>query len=125
MPTPKAGTEMLESQPVRPKRPTHPFWDRTNKIEFSIGGAAAAWDMTKTCKNLATPAGKEYNLPVSSCGGAVAFTIGEQAAAWSSAYVLHRTHHHKLERIPELFLIETNIQGAISSTVHSNDAGGQ
>ena len=112
---------MLAIQPARPKLQTHPFLDRTNKIEFGIGGAAAAWDVTRTCKNLATPLGKEYNLPVSPCGGVVAFTFGEQAAAWGLADVLHRTHHHKFERIPEAYRIGINLNGAIYSTVHADE----
>jgi len=122
MPRPKITTDAEMIQPVEsaPVKPEHRFWDKINKTEFSIGGVLAAWDMSITCRNLGTPGGKESNLPVHTCAGTVAFTLGEQAAAWGFAYLLHKTGHHKLERLPEAYLIGSNLDGAICSTVHSD-----
>jgi hypothetical protein len=127
MPKPKVETDAVvavkTTKLVEPRPTTtnynddHTFLDRTNKIEFAVGAGFAAWDTAATCKNFST-GGKEYDAPVSSCGQMAAWTFGLQGGAWLTSFLLHKTHHHKLERIPELYLIGMNAKGAIYSTAH-------
>lgn len=98
-------------------KPQHSFFDKWNKLEFASSGTLAAFDAGQTCHNLAT-GGHEDKLPVKSCGTMVAFTLAEQAGAWSLAWVLHKTGHHKLERIPALYLIGANSYAIAYSHKH-------
>jgi hypothetical protein len=93
------------------------YWDTIAKIELGAGVAAAAIDMRYTCPNL-NAGGREYTLPAKTCGEAVAITAGLYAGAEGIAYLLHRTGHHKLERLPVLYLIGANVHGASFSASH-------
>ena len=125
-PTPK-----VSSDAATPK-----FWDNINKIEFGTMTSLAAIDMAQTCHNLAsrrtvqalspTPGvtvpvvigGHEDFLPTQSCAGAVGLTAAFDASALGLSYLFHRTHHHKLERIPMLFMGEQSAQGIVYSKLH-------
>jgi hypothetical protein len=119
----------------------HRFWDRTNKIETTSMVVLAAFDMAQTCHNLAstetvithltTPRapggyvdvpitlhGHEHSLPTQSCAGAVGLSSAFDGAAAGLAYLFHRTHHHKLERIPMLYMGGTSLEGIIYSKEH-------
>ena len=80
----------------------HRFWDRENRILFSVAGGLAVADFCVTRANLAS-GGKELN-PVTrvfsgtTAGLATNFAL-ETGGLISVNYVLHKTGHHKLERI--------------------------
>jgi len=80
----------------------HRFWDRENRILFSVAGGLAVADFCVTRANLAS-GGKELN-PVtrvfsgSTAGLAANFAL-ETGGLISVNYLLHKTGHHKLERI--------------------------
>jgi hypothetical protein len=80
----------------------HRFWDRENRILFSVAGGLAVADFCVTRANLAN-GGKELN-PVtrlfsgSTPGLAANFAL-ETGGLISVNYLLHKTGHHKLERI--------------------------
>ena len=80
----------------------HRFWDRENRILFSVAGGLAVADFCVTRANLAN-GGRELN-PVtrvfsgSTAGLATNFAL-ETGGLIGVNYVLHKTGHHKLERI--------------------------
>ena len=80
----------------------HRFWDRENRILFSVAGGLAVADFCVTRANLAN-GGKELN-PVtrvfsgSTAGLATNFAL-ETGGLISVNYLLHKSGHHKLERI--------------------------
>jgi hypothetical protein len=91
---------------VLPETPSqHRFWDGENRLLFSTVAAFSAADFVVTRSNLAN-GGRELN-PVtrlfsgSTAGLAVNFT-GETVGVVALSYFLHRTGHHKLERITPL-----------------------
>ena len=121
----------VSSNPPAPK-----FWDKINKTEFGTMISLAAFDMVQTCHNLAsrqtvqalspTPGvtvpvvigGHEDFLPTQSCAGAVGLSAAFDASALGLSYLFHRTHHHKLERIPMLFMGQQSAQGIVYSKLH-------
>lgn len=80
----------------------HRFWDRENRILFTAASGLAVADFCVTRANLAN-GGKELN-PVtrvfsgSTPGLAANFAL-ETGGLISVNYLLHKTGHHKLERI--------------------------
>jgi hypothetical protein len=80
----------------------HRFWDRENRILFSVAGGLAVADFCVTRANLAS-GGRELN-PItrvfsgSTAGLATNFAL-ETGGLIGVNYLLHKTGHHKLERI--------------------------
>ena len=92
---------------VAPRSPetAHKFWDKQNQILFAAAAASNAADFAVTRANLQS-GGQELNPLVrifgrSSAGLALNFA-GETAGVVSLSYFLHKTGHHKLERITPL-----------------------
>lgn len=108
-PTPKVVAPVVEHRQ---------FFDRWQKIETVAAVSFAAGDMAITCRNLGQHGGYEHELPVHSCSGAVLFTAGEQFAALGVSFLLHRMHHDRLARIPQLYLLSMNAKGMSYSIAH-------
>lgn len=94
------------SSAVLPETPSpHRFWDRENRVLFSTVAAFSAADFAVTRSNLAN-GGKELNpitrLFSGSTAGLAANFAGETAGVVGLSYFLHRTGHHKLERVTPL-----------------------
>lgn len=101
---PPAG--MTVNSPLPPDAPSqHRFWDTQNRLLFSAVAASSIADFTVTHANLQN-GGRELN-PVtrvfsgSTAGLAVNFA-GETAGVIGLSYYLHRTGHHRLERVVPL-----------------------
>jgi hypothetical protein len=80
----------------------HKFWDRENRILFAASAALSGADFAVTRANLQS-GGRDLNPVVrffgpSTAGLAVNFA-GETAGVIGISYLLHKTGHHKLERI--------------------------
>jgi hypothetical protein len=80
----------------------HKFWDRENRLLFLASAAASSADFAVTRANLQS-GGRDLNPVVrffgpSTAGLAVNFA-GETAGVIAVSYFLHRTGHHRLERI--------------------------
>ena len=80
----------------------HKFWDRENRVLFAASAAFSAADFAVTRANLQS-GGRDLNPIVrffgpSTAGLAVNFA-GETAGVIGVSYLLHKTGHHKLERI--------------------------
>jgi hypothetical protein len=105
--------------PDAPRPKAHArFYDRTAKAQLAVEAGALAWDETTTCRNLAR-GGTEQWLPTQSCAGVVGYQLLFAAAAEGAAYLLHRTNHHKLERIPRLYVAGA----AVAGIAHSKRTG--
>jgi hypothetical protein len=95
------SSELLSIVPT-PQSSDHRFWDRKNQALFVALSALNVADFAVTRANLGS-GGKEMN-PIarvfgnSSPGLAVNFA-GETAGVIGLGYLLHKTGHHKLERI--------------------------
>ena len=107
MPAPKV--EIVNRTPRPDVTPR--FWDKTNKVEFGAMIGLAAWDMGQTCDFLAH--GEREQYLTQSCGKNVAITAGIDAGATLSAWLLHKTGHHKLERLPMLYFAGNSLYGVI------------
>ena len=75
----------------------HSFWDRANKIGFTVSFAVRAADAGQSCYHL-RHGSIEGSAPFQSCGGVTAWIMAGQALQMGGQYRLHRAGHHKLER---------------------------
>ena len=92
-----------------------PFWDKANKIEFGAMLTLATIDQVDTCRFLSQ--GRHEDWLTQSCGKNVALTVGFVAAAAAGAWLLHRTAHYKLERVPMAYMAAASSAGiAYSAT---------
>ena len=94
----------------------HKFWDRDNKVLFAASAAFSAADFAVTRANL-QHGGRDLNPVVrffgpSTAGLAVNFA-GETAGVIGVSYLLHKTGHHKLERMFTMVNIGSSA-GAVS-----------
>jgi hypothetical protein len=94
----------------------HRFWDKPNKLEFGAMVGLAAFDMAQTCDNLAN--GGNESFLTQSCPKDLAIILGVNAGTVGLAWLLHRTGHHKLERIPMLWKAGDSINGIVYSKQH-------
>lgn len=91
-----------------PEAPSHRFWDRENSILFATSAAFSTADFVVTRNNLRN-GGQELN-PVtrifsgSTAGLAVNFA-GETAGVVAVSYLLHKTGHHRIERVVSILNI--------------------
>jgi hypothetical protein len=102
-----APTPFVEASTPATARPAsmgdqHKFWDKQNYALFVAAGALNGADFAVTRDNLQR-GGQELNPVVrvfgrSTAGLAVNF-IGETAGVVGISYFLHKTGHHKLERM--------------------------
>lgn len=97
----------------------HRFWDPKNRLLFATAAALSAGDFYITRSNLQA-GGRELN-PVTrlfgsgSPGLALNFSL-ETGSVIGGGYLLHRTGHHKLERITSIVNIAGSV-GAVSYDV--------
>jgi hypothetical protein len=107
---PPAITSGAKSNAIRlPEAPvTHRFWDRENRLFFLAVGALSTADFAVTRDNLAN-GGRELNPLVrpfaGSTAGLAASFSAQTAGVIGISYMLHRTGHHRLERITPLLNI--------------------
>lgn len=117
-PLPSMPTAKIEPTPVAiTNRPTlGRFWDRPNKISAIAMLSLASADMAQTCRNLAR--GGHEDWLTQSCGKDVAITAAFEAGALAGAWALHRRGHHRLERMPMLFMAAQSARGLQYSQAH-------
>ena len=99
----------------------HRFWDKQNYALFLAAGALNGADFAVTRDNLQR-GGQELNPVVrlfgrSTAGLAVNF-IGETAGVVSISYVLHKTGHHKLERMVSMVNIGSSAAAVSYGLTH-------
>jgi hypothetical protein len=101
-------------------RPEHRFYDRVGKIELGVAIGAAAFDAAQTCHGMITDPAHTVELgsPTQHCAP-LTLMLGAQVAVQEGvAYFMHRTHHHKIERVVRLFSIYENTKGIVYSAKH-------
>ena len=120
-PRPDAPTPSSESGSMAFVTPNsmaraHKFWDKENGFLFGASAALSAADFAVTRANLQS-GGRDLNPVVRFFGpstpGLVVNFAGETAAVMGVSYLLHRTGHHKLERLFTMVNIGSSA-GAVS-----------
>jgi hypothetical protein len=97
---PDAPSALATSAPDQPTGPAHAFWDKTNRRLFMGVGLMRALDYAST-RNMIARGREEILLPddvVNNQAGFIALEAAATATSMGLSYVLHRTHHHSLER---------------------------
>lgn len=93
----------LAVRPVKPALPPHKFLDLRNSLAIGAFGVALAADSYSTQRGLAYPGVHEANplaRPfVASRGGQIAYSGAGFALFAGGMYLVHRTGHHRIERI--------------------------
>jgi Domain of unknown function (DUF5658) len=104
-----AQQELVSQQPLPDAASTAKFWTLENKVNFSIFSAELVADAITTQRGLnqgmkeANPLARPFvTQGAAGQAGASALSL---AAGVGAAYLLHRTHHHKAERIAVRLLI--------------------
>jgi len=108
-----AGSAAVAASPAvaaaLPEAPSHhKFWDNENRALFLTVAALSAADFAVT-RSILQNGGKELN-PVTRLfsGGTAALAVnfaGETAGIIGLSYYLHKTGHHRLERLTPMFNI--------------------
>jgi hypothetical protein len=98
----------------------HKFLDKKGIVYLSSSGAVFAADGAITCNYLGSGPYRNHEswLPVKSCAGIGAWMGGSFAAQASTAYYFHRTGHHRLERMAEMFWSSGSAIGITYSLTH-------
>ena len=117
-PAPLATT----TQPASiPEASSHKFWDRENSILFAANAAFSAADFVVTRDNLRS-GGQELN-PVTrlfsgSTPGLAMNFASETAGVVGVSYFLHKTGHHKLERVASMLNIGSSAAAVSFDLAH-------
>jgi len=117
-PAPLATT----TQPASiPEASSHKFWDRENSILFATNAAFSAADFVVTRDNLRS-GGQELN-PVTrlfsgSTPGLAMNFASETAGVVGVSYFLHKTGHHKLERVISMLNIGSSAAAVSFDLAH-------
>ncbi len=102
---------------TEPPPSVHRFLDARNIGLQAINIAIMAADIASTKRALQVPGAREANPLTGSQGGILALKIAGVGAGLGVAYMMHRTGHHKAERvIPVIF-------GAPSALAAIHNAG--
>lgn len=104
---------MLVESPV----PAHRFFDAKNIGLQSINVLIMAADIASTKQALQVPGTHEMNPVSGSQGGMLALKFAGVGAGLGIAYMMHRSGHHKAERVIPLIL------GAPSALAAAHNAG--
>jgi hypothetical protein len=103
----------------------HRFWDRENYLLFAGVAATSSADFAVTRSNLQS-GGQELNPVVrifgrSTAGLAVNFA-GETAGVMGVSYFLHRTGHHRLERLTSVVNMGMSVGAVTYGLTHRDTA---
>jgi hypothetical protein len=98
-----------------PPSPQHRFLDARNLSILSINAMIMAADIATTRRALQVPGAHEANPLMRNQGAAIAMKVGVVGAGMGIAYMLHKSGHHRAERILPLFI---GVPSAIAS-VHN------
>lgn len=117
---------LASAQDLDQFHPRHKFWDATNKALFIGHAALETVDFGITHRNLSN-GGQEVDpmakaLCQSGTAGQAAFFGGRMAGVLAISYVLHRTGHHRLERMLPIYASGDSTYGVAYSFAHQQDA---
>ena len=99
----RAAEPIISSESYLPEAPSqHSFWDGKNRFLFSTVAMFSGADFAVTHMNLAS-GGRELNpmvRPFTGSTGTLALNFaGQTAGVMGVSYLLHKSGHHKLERM--------------------------
>lgn len=98
--------------------PTHKFLDKRNVALFSMDAQIVIADLVSTRQALRVPGAREGDPLLRSSTGAVGIRAGQVLAGIGLAYVLHRTGHHRAERIiPFVVGVPSIVAAAHNATI--------
>ena len=114
-PLPSAPAPKVEAGPISRPKPIAlgRFWDKPNRITAVVMISLAGADAAQTCRNLAK-GGHEVVL-MQSCALDTAIVAGADSVAILGAWTLHKWGHHRLERVPMIFMGYESAYGLIYS----------
>jgi Domain of unknown function (DUF5658) len=105
----QAQQELIPQQPLPEAPSTAKFWSLENRVNFSIFSAELLADAITTQRGLnqgmreANPLARP--LVTHGAAGQAAASGLSLAAGVGTAYLLHKTHHHKMERLAVRLMI--------------------
>ena len=95
-----ADPAVIQSPPTT----AHHFFDARNISIFSINAMVMAADIATTRRALQVPGAHEANPLMRNQGAALSMKAATLCAGMGIAYMLHKSGHHKAERIFPLFM---------------------
>ncbi len=117
VPTALMGADPAVIQP--PPRTAHHFLDAQNIGLLSLNALMMAADLATTRRALQVPGTYEANPLMKSQGTAIALKAGTIGMGVGIAYMLHKSGHHKAERIIPLFMgVPSAIAAAHNAGIH-------
>ncbi|HZQ25845.1 MAG TPA: hypothetical protein VFA89_23845 [Terriglobales bacterium] len=121
-PSPNAAPPAEAAAFVAPVSETpHAFWDKPNKILFTLVGMSSAADFAVTHYNLGN-GGRELNpvanVFVGNTAGQAANFIGGALGTMGVSYVFHKTGHHRMERVTSMVQIGGSTFAAAYGLTH-------
>ena len=112
---PAGANPMLVEQPA----PVHKFLDAKNFCVQSINMIMLAADVASTHQALQVPGATEMNPLAKSQGALIALKIAGVGAGFGIAYMMHKSGHHKAERLIPLFLgVPSGIAAVHNAGIH-------
>jgi hypothetical protein len=106
-----------QPKPFETKPAAVHYWDKWNRIESLSMFSLASFDMAQSCHNVRS-GGREDFLPTQSCAKIAVMIGAGEVGAIGLSMLLHKTGHHKLERIPILLMIQADTRGIVYSHSH-------
>jgi len=112
---PAGANPMLVEQPA----PVHRFLDAKNFCVQSINMIMLAADVASTRRALQVPGTSEVNPLAKSQGALIALKVAGVGAGFGIAYMMHKSGHHKAERLIPLFLgVPSGIAAVHNAGIH-------
>jgi hypothetical protein len=113
------GLGLVQTGPLSSE---HNFWDRQNLSLVIVHAGLETADFVLTHQAIAS-GGHELN-PIArpfvnmGTGGQIAFFAGGTLASLGVSYLLHKTHHHRLERMVTWYSIGDSVWGVSYDLSH-------
>jgi hypothetical protein len=110
-----ADPAVIQSPPTT----LHHFMDAQNIGAFSLNAIMMAADLATTRRALQVPGTHEENPLMRSQGVAIVMKVGVVGAGIGIAYMLHKTGHHRAERLLPIFMgMPSAIAAAHNAGIH-------
>jgi hypothetical protein len=104
---------------VESPAPVHRFLDAKNIALQSLNALIMAADLASTRRALQVPGTRELNPLSRSEGAQISLKVAGVGAGLGIAYMMHRTGHHKAERIVPLILgVPSAVAAAHNAGIH-------
>jgi hypothetical protein len=109
-----ADPAVIQSPP-----PVHRFLDGQNVALHTLNAIIMAADIATTRRALQVPGASEANPLMKSQGAMISLKVASVGAGLGIAYMLHKSGHHKAERLVPLFLgVPSAVAAAHNAGIH-------